>query len=122
MADLSWLHPQALSVRSWLVRMPGLRSLSHRASWWNPLWIETFELLSANRPKVCEELLDAALPRMPGVPGRAWVRGYVWRGGFTIYRVTPWANGMRAMGTGTIRESGVATRIAFRVALGRYTT
>jgi hypothetical protein len=49
------------------------------------------------------------------------MRGYVWQGGFTMNRVTLWANGMRAMGTGHIWADAVLTRIDFRVALGRYT-
>lgn len=121
MPDLSGLHPQALSMTSWLVRLPGLRQLTHRVAWWNPLWIESFELMSVNRPEVCEDLLNAALPNMPGVPGDRWMRGYVWRGGFTINRITPWANGLRAMGTGQFSRAGVVTYIDFRVALGRCT-
>ncbi len=49
------------------------------------------------------------------------MRGYVWRGGFTIYRVTPWANGLRAMGTGRFEAMGPLTRINFQVGLGRST-
>jgi len=69
---------------------------------------------------VCEQLLNEVLPTMPGVPGAFWMRGYVWHGGFTIYRATPWANVMRAMGTGRFIEAGPLTRIDFRVGLGRY--
>ena len=68
---------------------------------------------------VCEQLLNEVLPTMPGVPGAFWMRGYVWHGGFTIYRATPWANVMRAMGTGRFIEAGPLTRIDFRVGLGR---
>jgi hypothetical protein len=68
MADISAVHPQALSERSWLVRVPGLRSLTRHAAWWNPLWVETFELVTANRAEVCEDLLNAALPSLPEFP------------------------------------------------------
>lgn len=118
--DLSALNPQALSLNSWLLRLPALSALATRAAWWNPLWVEMFELNTMNRPSVCEQLLNDVLPSMPGVPGRFWIRGYVWRGGFTIHRITAWANGLRAMGSGQFIDAGPLTRIIFRVALGRY--
>jgi hypothetical protein len=96
-----------------------LNGLTTRAAWWNPLWVEVFELRTVNRSEVCADLLNEALPTMPGVPGRFWMRGYVWRGGFTIQRVTPWANGLRAVGTGRFESGGPLTQITFRVGLGR---
>lgn len=101
------------------MRAPLVRSLAHHAAWWNPLWIETFDLETANRPEVCERALNAALPQLPWSPGPRWMHGYVWHGGFTIQRMTPWANGARAMGTGEIGTAGPTTRIRFRVALNR---
>ena len=89
--DLSFLNPQALRRRSWLLRLPLLRELGSRAASWNSLWVETFELVTPQRPEVCEKLLDDALPRWP-VPNQRWIAGYVWRGGFTIYRLTVWRN------------------------------
>jgi hypothetical protein len=106
------------------VRLPGLRALAGTKAWWNPLWIEEFELLTPNRPAVCEGLLDERLPSIQLLAladGRAGVGGYVWSGGFTVYRVTPWSNGFRAMGTGTMHSGGPVTRIRLRVAVGRWT-
>jgi hypothetical protein len=66
---------------------------------------------------VCEQLLNEALPRVAVLPG---MRGYVWRGGFTIYRASLWHSGFRAMGTGHFEDTGPLTRIKFRVGLGRF--
>jgi hypothetical protein len=101
-----------------------LRALVGKKAWWNPFWIEEFDLLTPNRPAVCEGLLDERLPAMQILAigdGRAAAAGYVWPEGFTVYRVTPWGNGFRAMGTGTMHSVGPVTRIRLRVAVGRWT-
>jgi len=116
--DLSFLNPQALSRRSWLLRLPFLRALGSRPAPWNSLWVETFELTTPQRPKVCEELIDDALPRWL-MPNQRWIAGYVWRGGFTIYRLTAWHNSYRAMGTGELSSDRGTTHIRFRVGLNR---
>ena len=116
--DLSFLNPQALSRRSWLLRLPLLRELGSRAASWNSLWVETFELVTPQRPEVCEKLLDDALPRWP-VPNQRWIAGYVWRGGFTIYRLTVWRSSFRAMGTGELSSDRGMTHVHFRVGSNR---
>jgi len=116
--DLSFLNPQALSRRSWLLRVPFLRALGSRAAPWNSLWVETFELATPQRPEVCERLIDDALPRWL-LPNQRWIAGYVWRGGFTIYRLTAWHNSYRAMGTGELSSDRGITHIRFRVGLNR---
>jgi hypothetical protein len=117
--DLSFLNPQALSRRSWLLRLPLLRALGSRAAPWNSLWVETFELTTPQRPEVCEKLIDAALPRWL-MPNERWIAGYVWRGGFTIYRLTAWHNSYRAIGTGELSSDRGMTHIGFRVGSNRF--
>lgn len=123
--DASFLNPQAISRRSWLMRLPLLGRLADVKAWWNPLWIEEFELVTPNRPAVVASMLDE---RLPSVPGHAiwdlsgWrAAGYVWLGGFTVYRVAIPSNGFRAMGTGTVTWEAPVTRIRLRVAIGRWT-
>jgi hypothetical protein len=106
------------------MRLPALQALAGTKAWWNPLWIEEFDLLTANRPAVCEGLLDERLPSVSVLAlasGRDTAAGYVWSGGFTVYRLTPWSNGFRAMGTGTMQSGGPVTRIRLRIAVGRWT-
>ena len=116
--DLSFLNPQALSRRSWLLRVPFLRALGSRAAPWNSLWVETFELTTPQRPEVCEKLIDDALPRWV-MPNQRWIAGYVWHGGFTIYRVPPWHSSYQAMGTGELSSDRGMTHIRFRVGSNR---
>ena len=82
------------------------------------MWVETFELVTTQRPDVCEKLIDDALPRWL-LPNQRWIAGYVWRGGFTIYRLTVWHNSFRAMGTGTLSTERGVTQIHFRVGSNR---
>jgi hypothetical protein len=116
--DLSFLNPQALSRNSWILQVPPFRGLGSRAASWNSLWVETFDLVTPERPEVCEKLIDDALPRWL-LPNQRWIAGYVWRGGFTIYRLTAWHNSFRAMGTGTLSSESGVTQIHFRVGSNR---
>jgi hypothetical protein len=54
------------------------------------------------------------------MPNRRWIAGYVWRGGFTIYRLTVWNNSFRAMGTGALSSDRGVTYIHFRVGSNRF--
>ena len=122
--DLSFLHPQALSKRSWLMRVPLLGRLADVKTWWNPLWIEEFDLITPHRPAAIASLLDEQLPSISGLSLAdlsARAAGYVWSDGFTVYRLTVGYNGFRAMGTGAFVWEGPATRIRLRVAVGRWT-
>ena len=120
--DASFLHPQALSKRSWLMRVPLLGRLADLKTWWNPLWIEEFDLITPHRPAAIASLLDEQLPSVPGLAfAGSRAAGYVWSDGFTVYRLTVGHNGFRAMGTGAIVWEGPATRIRLRVAVGRWT-
>jgi hypothetical protein len=106
------------------MRLPFLRSLADVKAWWNPLWIEEFDLITPHRPAAIVSMLDEQLPSVPGLlgkPERSRAGGYVWSGGFTVYRVTVAHSGFRAMGTGTMIWEGIATRIRLRVAIGRWT-
>ena len=117
--DLSFLNPQALSSDSWILRIPLLRPLGSKAAWWNGLWVENFELVTNERPESCEQLLDRALPKWPGTWSRRGANGYVWRGGFTIYRLMSFGRGVRPLGTGTFKTDAGVTHIAFRVGAHR---
>jgi hypothetical protein len=68
---------------------------------------------------VCEKLIDDALPRWL-MPNERWIAGYVWRGGFTIYRLTAWHNSYRAIGTGELSSDRGITHIRFRVGSNRF--
>lgn len=119
--DLSFLNPQALSRESWLVRLPGLRTLGTTPASWNAFWVETFDLVTNERPSSCEQLLDEAIPRWNGVPNPYDIAGYVWHGGFTITRATMWRNGFRAVGTGRLAFDRGVTHVRFRVGTRRAT-
>lgn len=97
------------------MRIPGIGRLARFQAWWNPFWIQEFELASPNRPAICEELLAERLPAI-GHPAS----GYVWPGGFTIRRITPWANAFRPVATGVMTTNGAITAVHLRVALGRH--
>ncbi len=87
--DASFLHPQALSKRSWLMRVPLLGRLADVKTWWNPLWIEEFDLITPHRPAAIASLLDEQLPSVPGLAfAGSRAAGYVWSDGFTVYRLT----------------------------------
>jgi hypothetical protein len=107
------------------MRLPLVGRLADVKTWWNPLWIEEFDLVTPHRPAALVSLLDEQLPPVPGLAladRTGWrAAGYVWSNGFTLYRVTFWHNGFRAMGTGAMTWEGVATRIRLRVAIGRLT-
>ena len=122
--DASFLHPQALSRRSWLMRVPLLGLLADVKAWWNPLRIEEFDLTTPHRPAAIVSMLDEQLPSAAGITLADLTRpatGYVWSDGFTVSRLTVWHNGFRAMGTGAMIWEGPATRIRLRVAVGRWT-
>ena len=123
--DASFLNPQAISRRSWLMRLPFLGRLADVKAWWNPLWIEEFELVTPHRPAVVASMLDERLPSVPGLALwdlAGWrAAGYVWSGGFSLYRVTVSGNGFRALGTGIVTPEPPVTRIRLRVAIGRWT-
>lgn len=104
------------------MRLPGIRRLGSANAWWNPLWIEEFELITPNRSAVCERLLAEKLPPVGllAVVRRSAFTGYVWSGGFTVYRVPPWHSGWRPMGTGTLTDTGPFTRISLSIAIGRW--
>ena len=117
--DLSFVIPQALSPRSWILRVPFIRPLGAKPAWWNGLWVETFDLVTNERPESCLKLLDAVFPKWPGIWGPRGVRGYVWRDGFTIYRLMTFGGGVRPMGTGTFAATRGVTHVAFRVGANR---
>ena len=105
------------------MRMPLLGHLADVKTWWNPLWIEEFELITPHRPAAIVRLLDEQLPSglaLADLTGRR-AAGYVWSDGFTVYRLTVGHNGFRAMGTGAITWEDLASRIRLRVAVGRWT-
>ena len=54
------------------------------------------------------------------MPNPRWISGYVWRGGFTIFRITPWRNTFRAIGTGDFSSRDGLTHVHFRVGANRY--
>lgn len=107
------------------MRVPLLGRLAAVKAWWNPLWIEEFELVTPHRPAVVASMLDERLPSIPGLALwdlSGWrAAGYVWSGGFTVYRVPILSNGFRAMGTGIVTWEAPVTRIRLRVAIGRWT-
>jgi len=107
------------------MRVPLLGRLADVKTWWNPLWIEEFDLITPHRPSAIVTLLDEQLPSVPGLAFASltgWrAAGYVWSDGFTVYRLTVGHDGFRAMGTGTIMWKDLATRIRLRVAVGRWT-
>lgn len=107
------------------MRVPLLGRLADVRTWWNPLWIEEFDLITPHRPAAIVSLLDEQLPPVPGLALAdlaGWrAAGYVWSNGFTVYRVAFGHNGFRPMGTGAMTWEGVATRIRLRVAVGRLT-
>ncbi len=106
------------------MRVPLLGRLADVKTWWNPLWIEEFDLITPHRPAAIASLLDEQLPSVSGLSLADLTRratGYVWSDGFTVSRLTVWHNGFRAMGTGAMVWEGPATRIRLRVAVGRWT-
>lgn len=107
------------------MRVPLLGRLADHKTWWNPLWIEEFDVIAPHRPAAIQSMLDEQLPPVPALALAdltGWrAAGYVWSEGFTVYRVTIGRNGFRAMGTGTLTWEGHATRIRLRVAIGRLT-
>ena len=106
------------------MRVPLLGRLADVKTWWNPLWIEQFDLITPHRPAAIASLLDEQLPSISGLSLTdlsARAAGYVWSDGFTVYRLTVGYNGFRAMGTGAFVWEGPATRIRLRVAVGRWT-
>jgi hypothetical protein len=120
--DLSFLNPQALSRRSWLMRVPLIGSLADVKTGWNPLWIEEFELITPHRPAAIVSLLNEQLPSgLALIDPTRRAAGYVWSDGFTVSRLTVGHNGFRAMGTGAMVWEGPATRIRLRVAVGKWT-
>jgi hypothetical protein len=107
------------------MRVPLLGRLANMKAWWNPLWIEEFELVTPHRPGAVASMLDERLPSVPGLAMwdlTGWrAAGYVWSGGFTVYRVAVPSNGFRAMGTGIVSWEAPVTKIRLRVGIGRWT-
>jgi len=106
------------------MRVPLIGSLADVKTWWNPLWIEEFELITPHRPAAIVSLLNEQLPSVFGLSLADATRravGYVWSDGFTVSRLTVGHNGFRALGTGAMVWEGPATRIRLRVAVGKWT-
>jgi hypothetical protein len=91
--------------------------LAKRPAWWNPFWVEEYEVAVGIRPDRCSELLKEALPRwgmLPEVP--AFFMGYVDQDEFTLYPAWgPWAR-QKPMAGGRIAGEPRGSRIELRIA------
>jgi hypothetical protein len=96
--------------------------LARRAAWWNPFWVEEYELGLGLWPERCAEMLREALPRWGTVRSAGGgFAGYVDQDEITLYPV--WGAGARnkpMMGGRILSEPG-GCRIELHVANSNWT-